>query len=149
MSKILLFFFLAFVAGFLVGIKWQILNQKTEAILRINNQPIKVELAKTDEEITNGLSGREKLEENSGMLFIFNKAGNYPFWMKEMKFSLDAIFVNGQKVVDLVENIPFPKNNEQPQAFGVKADFDKVLEVNSGTIKRLNIKIGDKVEFSK
>lgn len=146
-TKIVFFFLLSFLAGFLVGIKWQILNQKAETVLTINNQPIKVELAKTSEEIARGLSGREKLDENSGMLFVFNKSGNYPFWMKEMKFNLDAVFVNGQEVVDLAENIPFPQNNKEPQTFLSKVDFDQVLEVNSGMIKRLNIKIGDKIEI--
>lgn len=131
----------------MASLKLQMSWQKSQAVLKINDQLIQVEVAKTDEEITKGLSGRGKLEENQGMLFVFNKAGNYPFWMKEMKFSLDAVFMNGQKVVDLAENIPFPKNNEQPQAFGAKVDFDKVLEVNSRTVKRLNIKIGDKIEI--
>ena len=146
MSKLVLFFLLAFVAGFLASLKLQISWQKSQTVLTINNQLIQVEVAKTDEEITNGLSGREKLEENKGMLFVFAKTGKYQFWMKEMRFDLDAIFINGETIVDIVENISAPKNNEQPQVFQAKIDFDKVLEVNNGTIKRLNIKIGDEVK---
>lgn len=151
MGKLFLFFILAFLIGILVSIKLQMYLSvgKTGAELIINGQLIKVEMAKTDKEISRGLSGRDKLDNNQAMLFIFEETGNYPFWMNGMKFDLDAVFIKGETVVDIIENIAFPRNNDQSQTFQAKVEFDKVLEVNSGTIKRLGIKVGDRMEFSK
>lgn len=152
MGKLILFFFLAFLIGVLGMIRWQSLKVDqllSTAKLTINNQTLKVELAQTEREITAGLGGREGLAENQGMLFVFAKPGNYQFWMKGMKFSLDAVFIKGEKVVHLVENIPYPKNGEQPRTFGAKEEFDKVLEMNSGMIRKIGIKVGDIVKTYK
>ena len=112
----------------------------------INNQVITVEIARTPVQLSQGLSGREKLCENCGMLFVFPVAGKYPFWMNEMKFNLDFVYINGKTVVDMVENVPYPKNGEQPQVIEAKKDFNEVLEIDAGTIRKLKIKIGDGVD---
>ena len=121
-------------------------NQSARFVkLMVNNQTLNVELAQTEKEITQGLSGKSGIAENQGMLFVFDKPGNYQFWMKKMNFNLDAVFIKDNKIVDLVENIPYPKKGEEPQTFGAKEEFDKVLEINSGTIRKMGIKIGDTV----
>lgn len=64
--------------------------------------PLKVNVAKTDEEKMNGLQRKEELPEDEGMLFVFEKEGFYPFWMKDTYFSLALIFVNSDyKIVDI------------------------------------------------
>ncbi|MDP3888746.1 MAG: DUF192 domain-containing protein [bacterium] len=120
----------------------------SNALLTINNQTFLVELAKIDQERMQGLSGRKNLGENEGMLFLFPAPFRYSFWMKDMNFNLDFIFMNNNEVVDLAENIPFPKNGEQPEVVMAKKDFDKVLEVNTGVIAKANIKIGDMVDLT-
>ena len=56
--------------------------------IKIGDEVINVELALTNEERTQGLSGRGNLEKNEGMLFIFDVPGEYYFWMKDMNFQL-------------------------------------------------------------
>jgi uncharacterized membrane protein (UPF0127 family) len=119
--------------------------QGEEPYVVINNQKIYVEIADSSEEKKQGLSGRESLAEDRGMLFIYPEPGQYSFWMKEMKFNLDFVFINDQKVVDLKEKIPFPKEGEEPQTIRAEAEFDKVLEINQGMIEKLGIKTGDEV----
>jgi len=111
----------------------------------INDQRIYVEIADSFEERKQGLSGRESLDSDKGVLFIYPEPGSYSFWMKEMKFNLDFVFINDQEVVDLKENIPFPQEGEEPQIIKAEAEFDKALEVNQGIIKEIDIEVGDEV----
>lgn len=137
MKKILIILFLIF--GFVLG-----MSKRTNfSYLMINNKSIKVEIV--DNEITRsrGLSDRNYLPENQGMLFIFPKIGRYSFWMNDMKFNLDFVFINGNKVVDLVENVHYPKIGESPEVINSRTEFDKVLEMNQGMIGKIGIRIGD------
>ncbi len=84
------------------------------------------------------------------MLFIFNKPGKYYFWMKEMLFPLDFVWINGNHVVDLTENVNSPDTDQfiKLPSFTSRFPFDKVLEINAGMIRKSNIKINDLVEYN-
>ena len=114
----------------------------------IGNQRVWVEVAKSSQEARVGLSGRSSLGKDWGMLFLFPQEGRYPFWMNGMKFNLDFVFIMGEEVVDLAENIPFPKEGEQPQIVVAQKGFDRVLEINAGMIQKWKIKLGDKISPS-
>ena len=62
-------------------------------IVTINGKDIKVELALTQSQREKGLSGRNYLDKNSGMLFVFPQAGNHSFWMKDTLIPLDIIWL--------------------------------------------------------
>ncbi len=145
-----LVFLSAFVLILLIGLgsNFKTFFQSEEPYVVINGQRIYVEIADSSEERKQGLSGRESLDSDRGVLFIYPEPGSYSFWMKEMKFNLDFVFINDQKVVDLKENIPFPQEGEEPQIIKAEAEFDKVLEINQGIIKETGIKVGDDVVFS-
>lgn len=114
----------------------------------INGHEIKLELAITEAEKEKGLGSRDSLAPDTGMLFVYQTKGNYGFWMKGMRFPLDFIWIDGNIIVDLSPNIPFPeKNTTQPISLTSRVPADKVLEVNAGVIDRLGIKIGDLVQF--
>lgn len=118
---------------------------KTKAVF-INGAKLTVEVADTERLRNQGLSGRSPLPVNSGMLFVFPVAAYYQFWMKEMKFPLDFIWIEKGKVVDLTENVPPSKSSgEKLPIFTAKYPFDQVIEVNAGTIRSLNIHLDDKV----
>jgi uncharacterized membrane protein (UPF0127 family) len=78
------------------------------------------------------------------MMFVFDKPDFYYFWMKDMNFPLDFIFIRDNEVVDLLENITL---ETYPQSFTSKVQADKVIELNSGEIKKSGIKIGDKLDI--
>ncbi len=113
---------------------------------KINGHIINVEIADTIEKQTKGLSGRRSLPENQGMLFVFNTPGYYSFWMKDMNFGLDFIWINGDKIVEITENIK-PEDYEPPKLLVSKNKIDKVLEVNAGIAEKLGIEEGDRLEF--
>lgn len=118
------------------------------AEITINDAKLKVEAADTPEKRKKGLGGRESLATDSGMLFIFPKADKYPFWMKGLKFPLDFIWIKKDEVVDILQNVPGPKEGQKDEDLPIYQPvepIDKVLEVNAGTVERLNIKIGDTV----
>src|SRR5216683_4936930 len=71
----------------------------------IDNRTFSVEVATTSAQQQLGLSGRGGLAQDQGMLFIFKTADRYPFWMKDMKFPLDIIFINNNKIVQIFQNV--------------------------------------------
>lgn len=123
-------------------------NQERK-IITINNKIIEVEVAKDYISRGKGLSDRQNLSENSGMLFIFPKSDYYYFWMKQMNFPLDFLWINGNKIVDISKNIPPPETGlSQLPTFTSKSPADKVLEINAGLVTKWNIKTGDEVKYN-
>ncbi|TSC87622.1 MAG: hypothetical protein G01um101416_437 [Microgenomates group bacterium Gr01-1014_16] len=116
--------------------------------IKINDLTLPVELADTPEKITQGLSDRQTLDENTGMLFVFTKPTQSPFWMYHMNFALDFIWIKDGQVVQLNENIPPPTTSDLiPKVITPNQPIDHVLEVNAGFIKKHDIKIGHEVDY--
>ena len=116
------------------------------AIVKIAWQEIKVELAETPKAQTNGLSGRKKLAENLGMLFLFPLAEKRAFWMKDMNFSIDIIWINNGEIVDIAPNLP-PAVEANPPVYYPRLPVNAVLEVMAGFSVKNGLKIGDKVDL--
>lgn len=117
--------------------------------VRIGEHTILVEVADSAEERSTGLSGRDGLEEGRGMIFLFPESAVQRFWMKEMKFPIDIIWVRDGRVVGFEEDVPVPaagvSESELPVYFSPEA-VDMVLEVSAGTVYSLGIQVGDKFE---
>lgn len=148
MNKVSLFLLALIV--FLVG--WWVLTNKKESDegwikLKVNQVVVKVQVRDTMEGRNRGLSGIEKLDEDKGVLFVFKAPAKYSFWMKEMKFDLDVLWIKGDKVVGKLEGVKAPKDGESPARFKSKVLVDKVLEVNSGFIKENGIQVGDEISY--
>ena len=141
-------FFLFAILAVILGAARFLAPKSASPQIVINGQTILVEIADTPEKIVQGLSEREKLAENWGLLFVFKQAGDYTFWMKDMKFDLDFVFINGDTVVDLSENIPHPDQGQEPQTVNAAEPIDKALEINAGQIKKLGLKIGDIIKLT-
>jgi len=138
-----------FLAGFLL-IHQPSKNLAPENIkyVKIAGQSVKVDLALTVAEQMKGLSGRTDLKENEGMLFIFPQSGNYPFWMKDMNFPIDMIWVGEDLKVIYIKKDARPES--YPETYGPDVSRENakyVLEVVSGFADKNNLKVGDRVEF--
>jgi len=122
-------------------------------ILKIKNVSIPVEIADTNQKRSSGLSNRPPLKENAGMLFIFPSKQNIdtinPFWMKEMYFDIDIIWINEGKIVEITEKVPPPQNpNEDPNKLPIyypDGPYEYVLEMNAGSAEKMGFQIGDEV----
>jgi len=112
----------------------------------IGDTKIKVEIADTLEEMKNGLSNRESLDKDKGMLFIFAEPGQPAFWMKDMKFPIDIIWILNDRVVDIAPDLPVVAG-EFLSTYIPKEPANYVLEVNAGFAEEHDIRVGDKVEI--
>jgi hypothetical protein len=106
-----------------------------------------LEVARTSEERLRGLMFRESLDEDKGMLFIFETEDIYPFWMENTYVALDIIWLAAdQKVVFIAEDARPCLSNECPFIYpDRKAKY--VLELNSGIVQRTGLKVGDTVDI--
>ena len=114
--------------------------------VKIGNNVFTVELATTTIQQARGLSFRTSLTTGTGMLFTFSP-GVQNFWMKDMNFPIDMIWIAGDKVAGFAENaqpqpgVPLWKLTIYTSPDGV----DKVLEVNANTVTKDNVQIGSPV----
>ena len=119
-------------------------GNKIKAIA-IDGAELKVEIAATPAKRNLGLGGRSGLFASCGMLFEFPEEGVYPFWMKDMKFNLDMLWIAGDTIVEIKKNIPY--SDGIGKTFVPTVLADKVLEINAGLSDKLGFKVGDKVGF--
>jgi len=114
----------------------------------IGSTRINVQVSRTKAEVEQGLSGRVSLPSDSGMLFAFAEADIYHFWMPNMYFPLDMIWINKGKVVDISADVSNDFDPMKPKFYTPKEPAQYVLEVNAGFASNHKIRIGDSVKFT-
>ncbi len=108
------------------------------------NTCVWVKVAAIDSEQVRGLSGKWFMPEQVGMLFVYDESQFLSFWMKEMRFGLDFVWLRDGEVVDITENVGRPRTIEAERlVIEPKVPADAVLEVNSGWVERRGVAIGD------
>lgn len=93
-----------------------------------------------------GLSGRDRLEDNEAMLFTFDTAERHGIWMKDMKFSIDIVWIDQNNQIVSIEEDVAP--NTYPKVFYPTEKSALVLEANAGFVKRNNLKVGNFLNFN-
>jgi uncharacterized membrane protein (UPF0127 family) len=118
-----------------------------DGTVELAGKKISIEVASTPFKRSQGLSGRDGLTENEGMLFLFDEPSRSGFWMKDMKFAIDIVWIMDGKVVDIAADAqPQPgKQDHELAVYSPKNEADTVLELSSGWTKQNNIAIGDEV----
>lgn len=97
-----------------------------------------------------GLAGRTGLGSHEGMLFVFDSADRYAFWMNGMLIPLDIIWINHNQVVDISVNIPPPSFGQKDlPIYRPNLPASAALEVAAGFSASHNIKIGDEVRIDR
>jgi len=123
---------------------------KTNMVI-INGSEIEIEVANTAALQQQGLSGRRKLDDNTGMLFDFvatNTVGQKHFWMIDMQFNLDIIWIRNNKIIGIDKNVPSPLPNTSPEKlprYPSPGSIEYALEVNAGWSDEHKIEVGDTV----
>ncbi|MCX7876686.1 MAG: DUF192 domain-containing protein [Melioribacteraceae bacterium] len=103
---------------------------------------IDIEIADTDEQRQLGLMFRDKMEQNQGMLFIFDYEAPQAFWMHNTILPLDIIYVNSKmEIVRIIKNAKPMNDTSLPSIKPAKF----VVEVNAGYCDNFGIKEGDKI----
>ena len=116
--------------------------------VKIRDAQISVELATSPTAQQRGLSGRLTLDQNSGMLFIFPRPAYYRFWMPDMHFPLDFIWIgSNDEIVDITKNVSNKFDPANPIFYSPIKPAQYVLEVNADFSQKNNLAVGDKVIF--
>ena len=113
----------------------------------VNNKTFSVLVAKSDIEKQIGLSSKDKITEDQGMLFLFDKPDYYSFWMKEMKFPIDIIYIVNDKVTTVISNVKPPSSSVNLPIYQPKEKSDMVLEVNAGLAEKYKIQKGTTIKI--
>jgi uncharacterized protein len=111
--------------------------------LRIGNYVLPVEVLDTEESRKQGFSGRERPASGHGLLFVFEKPGVYGFWMKDMRFDIDIIWINESWQVVSVDAAV--RADSYPHIFNPTAPSKYVLELPSGDAAAFGIDTGSKL----
>ena len=105
------------------------------------------EVAGTNALRARGLSGRERLEPGKGMFFVFLKDDRHGFWMKDMRFSIDIIWLDSEYHIVDVKKDATPAS--YPEIFWPSRPARYVVEVPAGFFDEHHLKAGDVVEILK
>lgn len=113
--------------------------------VRLKGETIRVTIADTQEARAQGLSGRASLARNEGMLFVFDADGQYGFWMKDMLFAIDILWLNKDGEILYIVESAMPQS--YPEAFVPPTPARLVLELPAGWVRTHGVSIGDKVSL--
>ena len=119
-------------------------NLQTQ-VIRINQWEVTVETADTLESQEKGLMGRENLDENRGMLFVYERDAKKSFWMKNTTIPLSIAYIAADGTIREIYDMEPLSTRTVDSRYSVRY----ALEVNQGAFERHGIKAGDKVEFIK
>jgi hypothetical protein len=154
---------LIFIAIFFGIIFWSLASQEIESqapyyikfatlqttTVEFNGVKINAEVVRSVKAMTKGLSGRDSLPADKGMLFVFSTPAVQTITMQGMKFSIDIIWIMDNKVVDLTNGAQVPDvNTNTVPKYQSSQQVNYILEVNNRFISENKIKIGDEVKIS-
>lgn len=123
----------------------QYVQIKRQSGILAPNISVSVRIANTEAEREAGLSGTEPLSLKEGMLFVFEKEGIYGFWMKDMNYPIDIVWISQDKKIIHIEKNIIPET--YPEIFRPSSSALYVLELSSGFCQKYGIKIGDTVKI--
>jgi len=114
-------------------------KEKKQKVMEID-----VEVAKTHNKRMQGLMYRTEMDEDNGMLFIFEKPDMQSFWMKNTILPLDIIFIDSVGVIDTIYRKTTPYSE---RSLPSRRRVQFVVEVNGGWSDKNGVKEGDVIEF--
>jgi len=111
---------------------------------RVNGQILLLEVATSEIERKCGLSGRDALPGNRGMLFVLPRRMPVEFWMNDMKIPLAIAFLNQEKkIVDIQTMDP----GQPDKHYASPGPINFVIEVNRDWFALHDVKVGDVIDF--
>jgi uncharacterized protein len=113
----------------------------------VNGVALVADVASTSEQRSKGLAVKDSLAENESMLFVFSKANDYSFWMKNMKFPIDIIWLDAERSVIHIEHSLEPCENDDCPLYKPEGKAQYVLETVAGFALKNNVTEHTLVEF--
>lgn len=118
--------------------------QKDWREVKAGNCLFKVEIVSHPREQYLGLSNRDKLALDQGMLFLFPTAADRSFVMRNMRFPLDIIFIRNNRIINLYHNLP-PEGAVTANTYHSGSETDAVLEINAGRSNACHLGVGSEI----
>ena len=112
-----------------------------------DNVWVNSEIVDTPEERERGLMFHRKLKEKEGMLFIFDSEGIYKFWMKNVFFPIDIIWIDSSLSIVYIKRNALPCTTVRCQIYTPSVNAKYVLEVMANFTEKYNIKVGEHVKI--
>ena len=112
-----------------------------------SGKEIPVEVADTLKKRSLGLGKRTSLKKGWGMLFVFEKRKHHRFWMKDMRFPLDIIWVDNHRIVHIIHNAKPANSTDKPEVITSPLPANFVLEIAAGRSVKLRLKTGQQMKF--
>jgi uncharacterized membrane protein (UPF0127 family) len=135
-----------FLLVLILSIAWFFNKVPEKEVLKIGNCEFEVELALSPSQQYQGLSNRDDLKNNEGMLFIFEEVKDRTFVMREMNFPLDIIFIRDFRVINLYHNLA-PEGSKPTRSYHSGSPVDAVLEIKGGLSQVCKIAINSEVNW--
>lgn len=101
------------------------------------DKKFQLEIVSTAESQQKGLGGRSNMADDHGMIFVFDPPATQCFWMKDMQFALDIIWLNAEKKVTKVAQNISPES--YPEKFCSDDATKYVIELNAGQAAKAGI----------
>jgi uncharacterized protein len=127
---------------------WNYVHPQSKTVeIELDGVTLTVELATTAAAQQQGLSDRNSMPQDHGMLFVFNQEAEWSFWMHEMRFPLDIIWFNSNRQVVFIEQNLSPCTPAACPVYAPAVNALYVLEVNAGFVRTYGVQIGDGFSF--
>ena len=110
-------------------------------------EEIPVEVADTLKKRSLGLGNRPSLKKGWGMLFVFEERKPHRFWMKDMRFPLDIIWLDNHRIVHINHNAEPASSDDEPEVMTSPVPVNFVLEIAAGRAVKLRLKKGQQMKF--
>jgi len=110
----------------------------------LDNRPLDVAVARTPAEQYRGLGGRDTMGKIDGMLFLFGHTGRIGIVMRAMNFPIDIVWLDGNRVVDIVSGAPIEPDSSEAELtpYYPRVDANMVLELPAGYAREYGLEIG-------
>lgn len=115
-----------------------------DAWVTIRDARVATEVVRTPEERARGLGGRDSLAWGDGMLFPYEQPGFLAFWMKDMRFSIDIVWIRAGRITEIAHRVPWSPEGPGP-TLRPRELADAVLEVPAGYAEAHGWRRGDAV----
>ena len=131
-----------FMVWYISTYEFSLHGNKIETVT-ISNSKFRAEVVLSDKKMQKGLGGRNGLCDSCAMLFKFPQAGKHSFWMKDMRFPLDIVWIKEGEAMHIEKNV----SENFSGILSPPVDADSVLEINAGSADKIVLKIGDETSF--
>jgi|SRR5215467_13787987 len=121
----------------------------TSIVILPDGSEIRAEVLTKPSEMEHGMMYRDALPQGHGLLFVHQKPAPYRYWMSNVKFPLDIIFMDAShKIVEISANTPICTTKpEDCLTYGGHHLEQYVLELRAGEARRLGLHEGQTLRF--